>query len=116
MIVIAIMVAMLVSAGLYLMMRRSVAKLVFGIALLGHAVNVIVFASGGLTHGRTPIIAESATQLPAGHPDPLPQALVLTAIVIGFSVQAFAIVLIKRAHQEANTDDFDQLDTTEREP
>lgn len=114
MLVMAVLIGGLISAGLYLMLRRSVAKLIFGIVLLGHAVNLIVFASGGLVHAGSPVIEEGRKLLEMPHPDPLPQALVLTAIVIGFSVQAFAIVLIKRAHQEAKTDDFDRMDTTER--
>jgi multicomponent Na+:H+ antiporter subunit C len=52
----------------------------------------------------------------APFPDPVPQALVLTAIVIGFAVQAFAIVLVKRAHRETGTDDMDSLRATDREP
>ncbi len=115
MLVLSLLIGGLAAAGIYLMLRRSVAKLIFGIALLGHAVNLIVFSSGGLMPAGSPIISENAKILLEPHPDPLPQALVLTAIVIGFSVQAFAIVLIKRAHQEAETDDFDQMDTTERD-
>ena len=114
MLVMALLIGGLVAAGLYLMLRRNVAKLIFGIVLLGHAINLVVFASGGLSHAGSPVIEEGRQALVAPYPDPLPQALVLTAIVIGFSVQAFAIVLIKRAHQEAETDDFDRMDTTER--
>lgn len=115
MLIMSILIGVLSSAGIFLMLRRSLAKLIFGIALLGHAINLLVFSSGGLMHAGSPIIAAHEKTLTHPHPDPLPQALVLTAIVIGFSVQAFAIVLIKRAHQEASTDDFDQMDTTERD-
>jgi len=115
MLVMALLIGALVAIGLYLMLRRSVAKLIFGIVLLSHAVNLIVFSSGGLLHASSPVIEAGETMLAQPHPDPLPHALVLTAIVIGFSVQAFAIVLIKRAHQEAETDDFDRMDTTERD-
>lgn len=113
MLVIAIMIGGLTAAGLFLMLRRSVAKLIFGIALLGHAINLLVFTSGGLFLADSPVIGTGSKSLIIPHPDPLPQALVLTAIVIGFGVQAFAIVLIKRTHQEAQTDDFDAMDTTE---
>lgn len=113
--VMALLIGSLVAIGLYLMMRRSLVRLIFGIVLLSHAVNLIVFSAGGLLHASSPVIEPGATTLTHPYPDPLPQALVLTAIVIGFSLQAFAIVLIKRAHQEANTDDFDRMDTTERE-
>lgn len=115
MLVMALLIGGLIAAGLFLMLRRSLAKLIFGIVLLGHAVNLIVFSSGGLVHAGSPVIEAGETTLALPHPDPLPQALVLTAIVIGFSVQAFAIVLVKRAHQEAETDDFDRMDTTERD-
>ena len=103
----------LVAAGLYMMMRRSIIKLIVGLALLSHAANLLIFTAGGLTRGRPPLVPEGETALTSPYADPLPQALILTAIVIGFGVLAFSIALITRAYQETATDDVDQLTTTE---
>ncbi len=103
----------LYAAGLYLMMRRSIVKLIIGLALLGNAANLLVFTAGRLTHAAIPFIPEGQTRV-AEVADPVPQALVLTAIVIGFGVQAFAIVLIKSAYDAVGTDDLDQMKSTDR--
>lgn len=114
-IVLAIVVGALYAAGLYMMMRRSVIKLIIGLSLLGHAANLLIFTVGGLVRGHPPIIEGSEETLTGTFADPLPQALILTAIVIGFAVQAFAVVLIKRAYQSAGTDDLDQMIITDQE-
>lgn len=113
-IIIAIIVGSLYAAGLYMIRRRSLVKLIIGLALLGHASNMLIFSMGDLVRGNPPLIPESLElpQLPLA--DPLPQALILTAIVIGFGAQAFAIVLVKRVYQRIGTDDIDQLTTTDR--
>jgi multicomponent Na+:H+ antiporter subunit C len=105
----AIVVGVLYATGVYMMLRRSVVKLLIGIALLSHAANLLVFSAAGVDRGRPPIVEAEAAQL-APTADPLPQALVLTAIVIGFGVLAFAIALLHRVHQETGTDDVDRLD------
>jgi multicomponent Na+:H+ antiporter subunit C len=105
----AIVVGVLYATGVYMMLRRSVVKLLIGIALLSHAANLLVFSAAGVVRGRPPIVEGGAAHL-APTADPLPQALVLTAIVIGFGVLAFAIALLHRAHQETGTDDIDRLD------
>ena len=109
----AIVIGALYAVGLYLVMRRSVVKLVLGLALLGHAANLLIFTVGRLSRDGAPIIPQGAERLVPPHADPVPQALVLTAIVIGFGVQAFALVLVKRAHQETGTDDLDALRSTD---
>jgi multicomponent Na+:H+ antiporter subunit C len=103
----------LYAAGLYLMMRRSVVKLLLGLVLIGHAANLLIFTSGRLQQGASPLIDEGEKVLEQPYADPLPQALILTAIVIGFGVQAFAIVLLKRAYQEVGSDDLDKMNTTD---
>jgi len=108
-ILLAIVVGVLYAAGLYLMMRRSIVKLILGLALLGHAANLLIFTIGRLNNNQPPLIAESAKQLTGSYADPVPQALILTAIVIGFGVQAFAIVLLKRVYQTFGTDDLKQI-------
>lgn len=111
--VLAAVIGALFAFGLYAMMRRSIAKLILGLALLGHAANLLVFTASGVTRGAPPLIPEGATALPEPHADPLPQALVLTAIVIAFGVQAFALVLLRRAHQTVGTDDMDDMRSSE---
>ncbi|MAT96963.1 MAG: cation:proton antiporter [Anaerolineaceae bacterium] len=113
-IIIAIIVGSLYAAGLYMIRRRSLVKLIIGLALLGHASNMLLFTMGDLVRGNPPFIPESLElpELPLA--DPLPQALILTAIVIGFGAQAFAIVLVKRVYQRIGTDDIDQLTATDR--
>jgi len=109
----ALVVGSLYASGLYLMMRRSIVKLIIGLALLSHATNLLIFVMGGLTRGRPPVIPEAAERMTGTFADPLPQALILTAIVIGFGVLAFAVVLIRRTHQMVGTDDLDELQTTD---
>jgi multicomponent Na+:H+ antiporter subunit C len=112
--VLAIVVAVLYSAGFYLMLRRSVVKLIIGLALLGNAANLLIFTAGGLTRGRAPLVAPGQTQPDLPIADPLPQALILTAIVIGFGVLAFAMVLVYRTYQITKTDDTGDLTATDR--
>lgn len=105
----ALAVGALYAAGLYLMMRRSIVKLILGLALLGHAANLLIFTIGGLDRIQPPLIPAGAEGLATPTADPLPQALILTAIVIGFGVQAFAVVLLKRVYQTLGTDDLKQI-------
>ena len=108
-ILLAIVVGVLYAAGLYLMMRRSIVKLIIGLALLGHAANLLIFTIGRLNNIQPPLIPEGLEQMTGSFADPLPQALILTAIVIGFGVQAFALVLLKRVYQTLRTDDLKQI-------
>jgi multicomponent Na+:H+ antiporter subunit C len=112
-VVLAVLVGGLYAAGLYLMMRRSIVKLILGLSLLGHAANILIFTVGGLTRGRPPLIPPGAAEPSGSFADPMPQALILTAIVIGFGVQAFALVLIKQAYQTVGTDDLDRMRATD---
>ncbi|MBX3025259.1 Na+/H+ antiporter subunit C [bacterium] len=109
----AVTVGVLYACGVYLMLRRSLVKLIIGLVLLGHAANLLIVGAAGITHGRPPLVAEGATALLPPYADPLPQALVLTAIVIGFGVQAFALVLLKRAYQAVGSDDLDAMRSTD---
>lgn len=107
----AIVIGVLYAAGIYMILRRSLFKLILGLSLLGHASNLLIFVIGRLTRNAPPLIAEGHKTLSTPYSDPLPQALILTAIVIGFGVQAFAVVLIKRAYSIRHADDFDVLST-----
>ncbi len=112
-ILLAIMTGTLYASGIYLILRRSLVKLIIGLVLLGNGVNLLIFLMGGLTKGKPPIIPEQSKQLLEGVADPLPQALVLTAIVISFGLQSFAIILIKRAYKVLKTDDIDTMNETD---
>lgn len=111
----ALIIGVLYGAGIYMMLRRSLVKLILGLGLLAHASNLLLFSSGNLVRGGPPIIEEGQKVLEAAAPfaDPIPQALILTAIVIGFGTQAFAIVLIRRVYQAVHTDDVDMLKMTD---
>lgn len=108
-VVLAVLVGGLYACGLYMMMRRSLVKLIMGLILLSYATNLLIFTVGGLTRAVPPIIPEGAVVPPTPFADPVPQALVLTAIVIGFGVLAFAVVLIEQTHKSVGTDDSDNL-------
>jgi multicomponent Na+:H+ antiporter subunit C len=105
----ALVIGVLFGAAIYLMLRRSVLKLALGLSLLANAANLVIFVAAGLTRGEPPLVPEGATAPPPGAADPLPQAMVLTAIVIGFSVLAFTLTLMHRVYQEGGSDDVDDL-------
>lgn len=109
----ALTVGVLFACGLYLMFRRSMVKVVMGIALLSQAANLLIFTSAGLRRGAPPLVPDGATMPPPGVADPLPQALILTAIVISFGVIAFLLVLFQRAYTTLGTDDLDEMRSTD---
>ena len=96
-------IAVLTATGIYLMLRARTYPVVLGLTLISYAVNLFLFSSGGLTSGLPPVISEGA----AGYTDPLPQALVLTAIVIGFGMTAFLLILSLRAQSDLGNDHVD---------
>jgi multicomponent Na+:H+ antiporter subunit C len=96
-----------------MMMRRSIVKLIAGLVLLGYASNLLIFTVGRLTRAQPPLVPLGSNMPPAPFADPVPQALILTAIVIGFGLQAFALVLINRAYQTVGTDDLDEMRATD---
>lgn len=105
----ALLVGTLVAAGVWLMLQRDVVRFLFGMVLLGNAVNLLVFTAGRVTGGAAPLIPEGATAPAEALANPVPQALVLTAIVIGFGLVGFALVLAMRAFGELGTLDPDLL-------
>ncbi|MEM9915436.1 MAG: NADH-quinone oxidoreductase subunit K [Planctomycetota bacterium] len=112
-VVLSIVAGVLFTCGLYLMMRRSLWKLILGLILLSHGANLAVFVSAGLTRSPAPLTALGESAPPDGAADPLPQALVLTAIVIGFAVVSFTAVLVRRAGHAVSSDDPDQMRSTD---
>jgi len=108
-VILAIVIGVLYATGLYMMLSRSIVKVIFGLVLLGHAANLLIFVGGGLVRAIAPLIAADQTTVPEGAADPVPQALVLTAIVIGFALTAFAAALVKRTYEAVGTDDPDVM-------
>lgn len=96
-------VGVMTTAGVYLLLRARTFPVIIGLALLSYAVNTFLFATGRLTTNLPPVISDTAT----GYTDPLPQALVLTAIVISFGMTAVIVVLALRAYLEADSDEVD---------
>ena len=111
--VLAVVVGGLYAAGLYCLLQRSLLRLIIGLVLLGHAANLLIFTAAGLTRAQPPLIPPGAREPPLPHADPLPQALILTAIVIGFGVIAFALVLVHRVYATVGTDDVDEMRATD---
>lgn len=95
-------VGVLTTAGIYLMLRAQTFPVILGLTLLSYAVNLFLFASGRLTVNGPAIVGHSAH-----YADPLPQALVLTAIVIGFAMTAFVLILAIRARADLGNDQVD---------
>ncbi|TDR52509.1 multisubunit potassium/proton antiporter PhaC subunit [Halomonas ventosae] len=98
----AITTGVLTACGLYLVLRGRTFPVVVGLTLLSYAVNLFLFSMGGLTTDGAAILDGLAD-----YADPLPQALVLTAIVIGFAMTAFVVILAMRARSEAGNDHVD---------
>lgn len=109
----AVVVGGLFAAGLYMVLRRSIAKLLIGLVLLSNAANLVIFVTAGLRRGVPPLVPEGASAPLHTVADPLPQALVLTAIVISFGVLAFAMALVYRTHKMVETDDINDLTSTD---
>ncbi|MDP8905826.1 MAG: Na+/H+ antiporter subunit C [Chloroflexota bacterium] len=112
--VMAIVVGGLFAAALYTILRRSIVRIAIGLVMLGHGANLLIFTAARLTRYQPPIIPAEAEELTVLAADPLPQALILTAIVISFGVLVFALVLIQRVYQVVGSDDLDRLTTTDR--
>ncbi|HHU01229.1 Na+/H+ antiporter subunit C [Xiashengella succiniciproducens] len=112
---IAIFIGLLYGCGVFLVLRRSLVKVILGIFLLSNATNLIIFLSGGITRGGTPIIEEGAEAADiATISDPIPQALILTAIVIGLGMSAYILALKYRYFDVTGTHDLDQLKNTDQ--
>ena len=110
----SLVIGVLYATGLYLMMCRNIAKFIIGLGLLGHGANLLIFTAAGLSTQRAPIVPQGLTIPLAPIVDPLPQALILTAIVIGFGLTAFVLALFLSAHDVEGTDDLDKLRSTDQ--
>ncbi|MBO6884199.1 MAG: Na+/H+ antiporter subunit C [Marivita sp.] len=105
-------VGTMTAGGVYLLLRLRTFPVILGLALLSYAVNVFIFSSGRLAIDMSPILSKYGE---ASYTDPLPQALVLTAIVISFGMTAVLVMVSLGAFLEADTDsiDIDQTETDE---
>ena len=103
----AIVAGVLYASGLYLMLRRRLAQLIIGLSLLSNGSNILILSAAGVTRGKPPLISAGVTV--DQFADPVPQSLILTAIVIGFGVLAFSLVLAHRVHESAGSDDIDAI-------
>jgi multicomponent K+:H+ antiporter subunit C len=112
---VAIFVGVLTGTGIYLMLRARTFDLVLGLTLLSYAVNLLIFVMGRLTVGRPPILDGSQAPSLANYADPLPQALVLTAIVISFAMTALLLVIALVARAETDSDHVDGEEPRARE-
>jgi multicomponent Na+:H+ antiporter subunit C len=108
-VLLAFVVGILFACSVYLLLKKSLVRVVLGVLILSNAVNLLIFTLGRLTRGAPPLIASDATVAAAGIANPLPQALILTAIVIGFGLFAFTLVLIYRYYKETHNLESDKM-------
>jgi len=103
----------MIAAGVYMTLSRHLVRMILGIALVATAVNLLIFTAGRVNTDVPPVIPLGTDALAQNAANPLPQALVLTAIVIGFALMAFAMVLALRAYQVLDTLDTDAMTAAE---
>ena len=109
----AIAIGVLTASGVWLLLRPRTFQVVMGLALLSYAVNLFIFAMGRLTLGAAPVMPRGGFIDPTAYADPVPQALVLTAIVISFATTALFLVVLIASRGMTGTD---HVDGQEREP
>lgn len=108
--IVALAIGILTGSGVWLLLRPRTFQVVMGLSLLSYAVNLFIFSTGGLRTGAAPILERGTAGSLAQYADPTPQALVLTAIVIGFATTALLLVVMLAARGLAGTDHVDGLE------
>lgn len=103
-------------AGVYLLLSRNLLRCLFGLMMMSSAINLLVFASGRVGSALPPVITESARALTAQDANPIPQALVLTAIVIGFALTCFSLMLAMALLRSGSGMNINTMRTSEPEP
>lgn len=111
--ILAILVGTLYTAGVYLLLRRSMLKFVIGVILISNATNLLVFLASTPVGGNPVFVTEGTTDA-ATMADPLPQALLLTAVVIGLGITAYTLALKYKFFESTGTYDLDVLEKTEK--
>lgn len=101
----AILIGILFTIGTYLILSRGLFRIILGISILGQAINLLILNMGGLKGGAAPLLGLAETS----YADPLPQALILTAIVINFATTALILVLAYRSYTAIGSDDVEDL-------
>jgi multicomponent Na+:H+ antiporter subunit C len=112
---IAVLIGLFVTVAIYLLLSRALIRMLLGLVLLGNGVNLLILAAGRLTRETPPIVPPGLLVPAAAIANPLPQALILTAIVIGFGMFAFLLVLGYRAYQTLDADHTDHMRVAEPE-
>lgn len=105
----ALIIGLLVACSVYLMLSRNVLRFIFGLVLLSNAANLTIFTAGRLTRAEPPLVPSGLPAPPELVANALPQALILTAIVIGFGLFAFSLSLVFRTYRELGTLDSDAM-------
>lgn len=109
----AMLVGAFVAGGIYLLLSRALIRMLLGLVLLGNGVNLLIFTAGRLTREVPPVVPYGLEMPDGAIANPLPQALILTAIVIGFAMFTFLLVLAFRAYQALDADDTDNMRVAE---
>lgn len=107
--IMAFTIGLTAAASVYLLLSQNLVRALFGLILLSNAANFVIFAGGGMTEGLAPLIPEGEATIAEPYANPLPQALILTAIVISFGLLAFALTLVYRGNRELGTVDSDRM-------
>jgi multicomponent K+:H+ antiporter subunit C len=105
--IIAIGIGILAGSGVWLLLRPRTFQVIIGLSLISYAVNLFIFSMGRLTIGGAPILTSGGVEASIRHADPVPQALVLTAIVIGFATTALFLVILLASRGATGTDHVD---------
>ena len=108
----SIAIGVLTGSGIWLILRPRTYQVVIGLSLLSYAVNLFIFGMGRIRVGAPPVLAGGAAGNPADYADPVPQALVLTAIVIGFATTALFLVVLLTSRGLTGNDHVDGKDGT----
>ena len=112
----AIISGSMVAGGIYLLLSQNLVRMLFGLIMLSNAIILVIFAAGGLTHTKPALIEAGQTVPHAAVANALPQALILTAIVIGFALLVFMFVLFYRSYETLGTVDTRQMPESGPEP
>ena len=106
-IVLALAIGVLTGSGVWLMLRPRTFQVIAGFSLFGYAVNLFIFSMGRLKTDAPPLLQGAGPVDPSNYADPVPQALVLTAIVIGFALTALFLVILLALRGFSGSDDVD---------
>lgn len=110
-ILMSVLIGLLFASAVYLMLSKSLLRIIIGTSLLSHGAHLLLLTMAGLKQGAVPLLGEQAEK----YVDPIPQALILTAIVISFGVTALFLVLAYRAYQELKTDNIEDMRGSEND-